>query len=170
MEITTIEQAKGAVEKWLKENHHNVIEIKNDSANFHFEVDFPADTQKKQYVIQPKDYPSMILLLSGVSIAPEHLEKIKNISEEELDSFYNEITKETIFLENSFEMNTDELGIVQQIQFSLEFYFDSLTKTQLLKGLLLNHKSLMYIVTKFNEKFGIPTVSTHPNEEMAGNI
>jgi len=46
--------------------------------------------------------------------------------------------------------------VAQQVQFSYEFYTDTLTKTQLYKSLLVNHRTLIYIVTVFNEKFGLP--------------
>lgn len=158
MEITTIEEAQSTILKWLKENHHNMNEVKDNNSNFHYELDYPLGTQKKQRVIQPKDYPSLVLLLNGVSIAPEHMEKIKAMSEEERDSLYNEIRKDLIFSDCSYDMNLDESGIVRQVQFSYEFYFDTLTKTQLYRGLLLNYRTLLYFVTKFNDKFGIPVV------------
>lgn len=162
MEITTIEEARDAVLKWLKENHHQIDEMKDQNANFHFEIDFPVGTQKKQRIIQPKDYPSLILLLNGVAIAPEHMEKLKNMPEDERERFYNELRKELIFLDTSYEMNLDERGVVRQVQFSYEFYFDSLTKTHLFRGLLLNYRVLLYFVTRFNEKFGIPVMPKQP--------
>lgn len=159
MEITTIAQAKENIEKWLNENHHKINSIKDDEAsNFHFEVDFPVGTKKRQHIIQPLQYPSMILILSGVSVASDHTEILKKMKEDERDVFYSEITKETIFLENSYDMNADDSGVITQIQFSYEFYFDELTKTRLYKGLLLNHKSLLYVVYKFNDKFGMPVM------------
>ena len=62
-----------------------------------------------------------------------------------------------MFAENSYDIS-EEQGIAQQIQFSYEFYFDVLGKTQLFKGLLFNHRTLMYIVTIFNDKFGLPAL------------
>jgi hypothetical protein len=61
--------------------------------------------------------------------------------------------------------------VAKQIQFSFEFYLDGLTKTRLFEGLLLNHRTLIYIVTKFNEKFGIPVMPTIKQEggEPVGN-
>ena len=41
MEITTPEQAKALIRKWLDENHHAVTEIKDDAVTFHFEIDYP---------------------------------------------------------------------------------------------------------------------------------
>ena len=37
MEITTPEQAKAAIKQWLEDNHHDVKEIKDENAVFHFE-------------------------------------------------------------------------------------------------------------------------------------
>lgn len=171
MEITTIEDAQNAILKMLKENHHSLDEVKDTNANFHYELDYPLGTQKKQRVIQPKDYPSLVLLLNGVSIAPEHMEALKKMSEDERDKFYNEIRKELIFSDCSYDMNLDESGIARQVQFSYEFYFDTLTKTQLYRGLLFNYRTLLYFVTKFNDKFGIPVLDSaelhHEGDEHA---
>jgi len=156
LEITTVEKAKETVLKWLNENHHNIEEYKDNSANFHFEIDFPLGTAKKERIIQPKDYPSLILLLNGVSIAPEHMDLLKKMKEDERELFYNEIRKDLMFSESSYDINLDETGIARQVQFSYEFYFDTLTKTQLYRGLLVNYRVLIYFVNKFNERFGIP--------------
>lgn len=162
MEITSVEQAKDAIKKWLNENHHQASEIKDENAHFHFEIDYPIGTQKKQRIIQPKEYPGLIVLLNGVSLAPEHIEKLKKMKEEKREEFYAEIRKDLIFAENSYDMNLDEDGIVKQVQFSYEFYFDGLKKTNLFRGLLLNHRALLYIVSKFNERFGVPILPTMP--------
>ncbi len=158
MEITTADQAKTTIKKWLEENHHQVKEITDDAVSFHFEVDYPVGSLKRQRILQPKDFPGLVVVLNGVSIANEHLEKLKAQSEEERDGLYIDIRNDLIFLRNSYDMNLDEEGIAKQVQFSYEFYFDGLTKTKLFEGLLLNHRTLIYIITKFNERFGIPNI------------
>ena len=162
MEITTVEQAKETILKWLKENHHQIDEFKDENANFHFEIDFPVGTMKKQRIIQPKDYPQLVLVLNGVSIAQEHAEKLGKMKEEDREDFYNEIRKDLMFSEVSYDLNLDQEGIAKQVQFSYEFYFDGLTKTQTFKALLFNYRVLMYFVTKFNYKFGIPEMKQAP--------
>lgn len=161
MSITSAEEASKAISGWLEENGHEVKVIEDDKSNFHFETSYPLGTVKNQRILSPKEYPGLCVLLNGVSIADEHKEKIKGMSENEREKLYGDLKKDLIFLDNSYEMNTDEKGVVQQVQFSYEFYFDSLTKTQLFKGLLLNHRTLLYIVMSFNEKFGIPSMPTH---------
>lgn len=158
MEITTPEQAKEIIKNWLVENHHSVVEVKDENVSFHFEIDYPLGSLKRQRVLQPKDYPGLIVLLNGVAIANEHHEQIKALSEEQRDKFYAEIRKDLLFLDNSYDMNLDEEGVVKQVQFSYEFYYDGLTKTKLYEGLLVNHRTLLYIVTKFNERFGVPSM------------
>lgn len=166
MEIVTPEQAKEAIKKWLSENGHQLTEIKDDHASFHFELDYPIGSQKRQRVIQPKEYPGLVVILSGVSLAPDHIKDMGAMEEDLREEFLSEIRKEIIFLENSYDINLDEKGIPKAVQFSYEFYFDSLTKTNIFKGLLLNHRSLIYIVTKFNDKFGIPTMPSMPGQEF----
>src|SRR3990172_11348105 len=162
MEITTVEQAKAGIFKWLSENQHQVKEITDENANFHFEIDYPLHTQKRQRVIQPKEYPGLVVILNGVSLAPEHIEKLSKMKEDKREEFYTGIRNALIFLDNSYDMNTDEKGVAKQVQFSYELYFDGLSKTNMFKGLLLNHRTLLYIVSEFNEKFGIPTLPTMP--------
>ncbi len=156
MSINTIEDASKALNGWLEENKHQVRAIEDDAANFHFEIDYPLGSMKRQRILQPKDYPGLCVLLNGVAIADDHKAKLGEMEEDERDAFYDELRTDLIFLDNSYDMNTDEKGVVQQVQFSYEFYFDTLTKTQLFRGLLLNHRTLLYIVTQFNAKFGIP--------------
>ncbi len=129
-------------------------------------MDYPIGTLKRQRVIQPKEFPGLCVILSGVAIADEHKEKLNGLGEEERSTFYDKIRKDLIFLDNSYDMDIGEDGIAQQIQFSYEFYFDALTKTQMFKGLLLNHRTLLYIVTVFNEKFGVPVLASHPQETV----
>ncbi|TAN60484.1 DUF2299 domain-containing protein [bacterium] len=169
MEITTVEQAKEQIKKWLVENHHQVNEIKDDGSSFHFEVDYPVGSPKRQRVLQPKEYPGLIVVLNGVSIANEHAEKIKTLTDEDKEKFYGAIRKDLLFLKNSYDINLDDENIAKTVQFSFEFYIDSLTKTSLFEGLLLNHRTLIYIVTKFNDKFGIPVMPNMTKGETVGN-
>lgn len=169
MEITNPEQAKESIKKWLMENHHQVNEIKDDAVNFHFEIDYPLGSLKRQRVLQPKDYPGLIVVLNGVAIANEHIERLKKLNESDKDKFYGEIRKELLFLQNSYDMNIDEQGVAKQVQFSYEFYFDGLTKTKLYEGLLINHRTLLYIITKFNDRFGVPVMPTAAKGDTVGN-
>lgn len=171
MEITAPEQAKEIIKKWLAENHHTVKEVNDENVNFHLEIDYPIGSLKRQRILQPKDFPGLIVLLNGVSIAGDHIERMKKLSEKERDKIYGEIRKDLIFLQNSYDINLDEQGVAKQVQFSYEFYFDALTKTKIFEGLLLNHRTLIYFVTKFNDKFGVPVMPTAPMApgETVGN-
>jgi hypothetical protein len=158
MEITTPEQANAEIKKWLEENHHDVKEIKDENAVFHFEIDYPLGSMKKQRVLQPKEFPGLIVVLNGVSIANEHMEKLKGMNTNDREAFYGEIRKDLLFLQNSYDLNIDEAGVAKQVQFSYEFYYDALTKSKLYDALLLNHRTLLYIITKFNDEFGMPVM------------
>lgn len=156
MSVATTEEAKELVNKWLTENGHQVRSIEDENSTFHFEIDYPLGTLKRQRVIQPKEYPGLLVILNGVAIADEHKAEMKNLSLDDREKFYDDIKKALLFVENSYDMNLDDDQVAQQVQFSYEFYTDTLTKTSLYKGLLLNHRTLIYIVTVFNEKFGLP--------------
>jgi len=160
--VATVEEAKEKIKQWLDENGHKVRAVEDKNATFHFELDYPLGTQKRQRIIQPKDFPGLIVGLNGVSIADENRKKLEDMTEEDREGLYGSIKKDMMFLDNSYDMNSNEKGAATQVQFSYEFYIDALTKTQLYKGLLLNHRTLFYIVTVFNEKFGIPAM---PGEE-----
>ncbi len=162
MSVATIEEAKEELTKWLEENGHQVKDVPDENASFHFEIDYPLGTQKRQRIIAPEGYPGLIVLLNGVAIADDHRKELEDMTEEDREGLYSQIKKDMMFLENSYDMNSNEKGAATQVQFSYEFYIDSLNKTNLYKGLLLNHRTLLYIVTVFNEKFGIPSM---PGEE-----
>ena len=57
-----------------------------------------------------KDFPGLIVLLNGVSIANEHVEKMKKITQRE-GEVLRDIRKDLIFLKNSYDFNLDEEGI-----------------------------------------------------------
>ncbi|MEE8575204.1 MAG: DUF2299 family protein, partial [Thermodesulfobacteriota bacterium] len=118
MSITTHEDANTAVTGWLNENGHQVKPIEDTSTNYHYEIDYPLGSMKKQRVLQPKDYPGLCVLLNGVGIAEDHKKELAEMEEDARETFYNQIRKDLIFLDNSYDMNTDEKGVVQQIQFS----------------------------------------------------
>ncbi|MBI5599552.1 MAG: DUF2299 family protein [Deltaproteobacteria bacterium] len=171
MSVSTVKEAKEKITQWLSENGHQVKLVDEDThSNFHFEIDYPLGTMKRQRIIQPKEYPGLIVLLNGVGISDEHKEKISKLTEDEKNAFYGGIKKDLMFHENSYDMNADDKSVIQQIQFSHEFYFDSLTKTSLFRGLLLNHRSLLYIVTIFNDKFGVPAMPTEMRPQAAPTI
>lgn len=167
MEINTSKQAKDILKQWLEENHHVINEITDDGVTFHFEIDYPLGSLKRQRVLQPKEYPGLVVLLNGVAIANDHIVKLREMTEDDREAFYGEIRKELLFLQNSYDINLDEHGIAKTVQFSYEFYYDGLTKTKLYEGLLLNHRTLLYIVTKFNDQFGIPVMPK--SQETVGN-
>lgn len=168
MEITTTEQAKKEIMRWLSENGHEVTEITTDeNANFHYEIDYPIQSQKRQRIIQPKEYPGLIVILNGVGLAPEHMVKIEEMTEDEKEALYSQLRRDLIFLDNSYDINRDEKNVAKQIQFSYELYFDGLSKTSLFKGLLLNHRTLLHVVSEFNDKFGVPVMPDSPAEEGA---
>src|SRR3972149_10384104 len=131
MEITTPEQAKDAIKIWLDENHHDIKEVKDENAPFHFEIDYPLGSMKKQRVLQPKEFLNLIVVLNGVSIATEHMAKLKDMNPKDRDAFYGEIRKDLLFLQNSYDLNIDDAGVAKQVQFSYEFYYDALRKTKL---------------------------------------
>jgi hypothetical protein len=168
MEITTTEQAKDTIRKWLSENGHEVTEVTTDeNANFHFELDYPIQSQKRQRIIQPKEYPGLIVILNGVALATEHIVKIGEMTDSKREALYSQLRRELIFLDNSYDINQDEKGVAKQISFSYELYFDGLSKTSLFKGLLLNHRTLLHVVSEFNDKFGVPVMPDRPAEQSA---
>ncbi len=156
MDITTVEQASEAIKRWLDENHHKTQKIDDGQSTFHYEIDYPIGSLKRQRILQPTEFPGLVVLLNGVSIAKEHIDSLAKLSRDEREQFYAEIRNDLLFLKNSYDMNMNEEGVAKQIQFSYEFYLDGLSKTKMFEGLLLNHRTLIYIVTKFNDKFGIP--------------
>jgi len=71
MSTPTAEEAKKLINTWLTENGHQVRAIEDENSSFHFEIDYPLGTLKRQRVIQPNEYPGLIVILNGVAIADE---------------------------------------------------------------------------------------------------
>ena len=131
MSISTPEEANKVLNGWLEENKHQVRAIEDEQASFHFEIDYPLGSMKKQRIIQPKEYPGLVVLLNGVGVAEEHKDKLKELSEDDTDTFHNFIRKAFIFAENSYDMNTTDEGVIDQIQLIQHIFLNLLKSKEL---------------------------------------
>ncbi|MFQ5815362.1 MAG: DUF2299 family protein [Candidatus Hydrothermarchaeaceae archaeon] len=168
MEISNPEQAGEAIRGWLKDNNHSIKEVDDDGANFHFVIDYPIGAPNKQAITQPKKVPGLIVIINNIIIAPDHIKKLKGMEQKAREDFYSYIRRDLLFLENSYNMSINDEGVLERIQFSYEFYFDGLTKTQLFKGLLLNHRTFLYIVLSLRGRFGGSEPSKSDTPPMFG--
>jgi len=161
-EIVTSAEARDAIEGWLTGNHHEFSSVEDEAAAFHLDVDYPPRSNKRQRIIQPREFEDMLIFLNGISTAPEHQKQMKEMLPMERDNFFDTLRKQLMFAESSVEWEVNDEGVIEQVQFSFELYFDGLSKTSLFRALLMQHRALLFVITSFNQKFGVPTLDAPP--------
>ncbi len=154
MVVGTPNEVKEIIRKWLVDNEHSIKELKADDTTFQFEIDHPVGQQTKQIIVQPKKVPDLILVVTSVTVSPEHLSGLQKMKPKARESFLNELGKELIFKENQFEFKLNPNGILSNVVFTYPIYFDGLSKNKLYTALDRNFKSLFYLSVVLTEKVG----------------
>lgn len=168
MDIKTFEEAKAAIEGWLKENKHSIRVMDDKNANFHFDVDFPIGAPTKQYIVNPKGIPGLIAIINPIIISEQHVNLMKNSKPGLRKEFFSRMKDKLLFQDNNYNAQVDKEGIMRKISFTNEFYFDGLTKTRLIKALSINYKSYIYVNLLLNEIFGGKDFTRSDESRMFG--
>lgn len=151
--IETPEEAKKTIKKWLVDSGHSIREIKDDTANFNFEIDFPPKQQSKANIVNPKEVTDLIGIIKNIKISPVHLTGLQKMKPQSRKNFIQEIASELLFKDSDFQFKIDS-DILTSVQIIYSIYLDGLTKNELYSGLQLNQKCFIYLSSKLTERFG----------------
>jgi len=145
------DKIKNMIEKWTNEEGIFKEEKFNDKADFHFIVEYPATRHVN--IIQPKEKDDCILVLSGINLDDEFLKRLNKLGKKEKNAFMWDLRFGLLFREGQFNI-TPNVEEIKRIQFTRQIYYDEMTKGKLMDVLNDNFKSFLFVIWKFQQKFG----------------
>ncbi len=145
------EKIKDMIEKWTNEEGIFKEEKFNDMAYFHFIVEYPE--KRHVNIFQPKERNDSILILSGINLDEEFMKRLNKLDKKERQDFMWDLRLGLLFRDDQFRIVPD-VERIQRIQFTRPIYYDELTKGKLMNALNDNFKSFLFVMWKFQQKFG----------------
>lgn len=149
------------VKQWLSDEDL-LREIKYDeSADFHFIVEFPKENIMD--VVKPTD-KDCIVIACATQVAPEHLNLMNSA---------DSLTNKDFIMELNFGLNRFLVDyelkisndILQQFVVTDQIFEDGLTKNELIRTIKRVFKSKLHCIWLIDQKFGRPNISSYPSNE-----
>ncbi len=75
-----VDEVMKKVKDWLTEEGIYRDKVTDESANYHFSIESPSKTGRMINIVQPKQRDDLILVISGTSLAKEHIDSLKSKS------------------------------------------------------------------------------------------
>ncbi|HOK72303.1 MAG TPA: DUF2299 family protein [Methanothermobacter sp.] len=142
---------EGKIKTWLSEEGLLRQIVDDENANFHFIVNYPEDHVMD--IIQPKGKKDLILVACATSVSPEHLSKIRELSESKREEFLWQVR----FSLNRFlvDFQLEHPGnVLESYLVTDEIYNDALTKDRLISTIKRVFKAKLHILWLIQKKFG----------------
>ncbi len=155
MTIKTTKEAKEAIHKWLEDNGHSIKEIETNVTTFKFEIDYPVGNPSKQIVANPKKVPDLIAIVHNTKIGTDISNGFQKMKPKIREIFIHNLKKELARDDNTYQFKFDSDGILSNVVFQYNIYFDGLSKDNLYKALATNYKSFFYIRLVLQEQMGV---------------
>ena len=148
------------VKKWLSDENL-MREIKYDeSADFHFIIEFPKDNIMD--VVKPKGSDS-IVIACGTQVSPEHSNLMKNADVNTRKNFIQNLNfgLNSFFVDFELQINQD---ILQQFLISEQIFEDGLTKNEMMRTLKKVFKSKLHCIILIEKYFVNTPVVSNEND------
>jgi len=139
------------IKQWLTEEDLLGQIVDDENANFHFIVNYPEDHVID--VIQPKGKEDLILIACATSVSPEHLSKIRELSESKREEFLWQVR----FSLNKFLVDfrlEHPRNILESYLVTDEIYNDALTKDRLISTIKKVFKAKLHVLWLIQKRFG----------------
>jgi hypothetical protein len=144
---------KESVKKWMVECAIYQDEVEDDTANFHFLAEFPEKSGNFIDIINPKNRPDMVLLVTSITIDPTHRTMLAALAPAKRQEFLEDLMKTLIFQPVGF-MASPDMDSPETIQLIKDMYEDGMSKTTLMEGLSWVNRCITFIVWKYKGSFG----------------
>jgi len=148
------------IRDWLVQEGLFKEQIPDETANFHFLVNYPEDHFLD--LIQPKHKDDMILIGCASEISPEQISLIKDAPEKKRENFIWDIRFGLNQLLLDFELEHPD-NVLQTFVISEEIYEDGLTKHSLIMTIKKVFKGKLQCIWLAGKTFG------EIEEEIFGN-
>jgi hypothetical protein len=152
MPVKTVEGAKGAVKRWLKDRAY----LRDDDTplpkDLHFR--FKGDLSKGIgfNILQPKNLLRSVVIVAQLGFDKVHLDGLNSMNEKERDNLLWDLRRDFIFVSPSFVF--DDPSKPSSIQFSKEISYDELTEGKLQDTLEQITRCMIWVSWVFNKEFG----------------
>ncbi|MDR2967463.1 MAG: DUF2299 domain-containing protein [Methanobacteriaceae archaeon] len=139
------------VRDWLAEEGVFKEKIPDDSANFHFIINYPEGHIMD--IIQPENKIDMILIGCATEVAPEQVSAIRSSSESKKQEFIWDLrlSLNQFLLDFELEHPNDEL---HRFVITEELYEDALNKHNLILGMKKVFKGKLQCIWLLGKSFG----------------
>jgi len=152
------------IRDWLVQEGLFKEQIQDETANFHFLVNYPEDHVLD--LIQPKHKDDMILIGCASEIAPEQVALIKDASEKKREEFIWDIR----FALNQFLLDFElehPSNVLQRFVISEEMFEDGITKHSLIMAIKKVFKGKLQCLWIAGKTFGeVEEGSVGKNDSM----
>ena len=139
------------IRKWLVDEGLFKEQVPDETANFHFLVNYPDEHVLD--LIQPKHKDDMILIGCASEIAPEQMDLIKNASEKKRENFIWEIRFALNQFLLDFELDHPD-NVLQTFVISEEMYEEGITKHGLIMAIKKVFKGKLQCLWIAEKTFG----------------
>jgi len=139
------------IQDWLAEEGLFKEKVPDDTANFHFIINYPDDHIMD--IIQPKNKQDMILIGCATEVAPEQVSTIRSSSESKKQKFIWDLrlSLNQFLLDFELEHPNDEL---QRFVITEEIFEDGLNKNNLILGIKKVFKGKLQCIWLLGKSFG----------------
>ena len=142
------------VKRWLVEEGIFKSEVPDENADWHFVVEFPAESGQISDIIKIRGR-DLVLVVSGVILADEHYRALHSLPPEKKRRIIFKWKMDLLFRKAEFRMIPDADNI-RQIEFQIPIYLEELTKPKLMEALREIFKCKLYIIWSVNYEFEKP--------------
>ena len=139
------------VKRWLIEEGIFKSEVPDENAEWHYVVEFPAESGQISDIIKLKGR-DIVLVISGVILAEEHYRALHSLPPERKKKLIFKWKMDLLFRKAEFRMLPDAENL-RQIEFQIPLYLEELTKPKLMEALREIFKCKLYIIWSVNYEF-----------------
>ncbi len=139
------------VKRWLIEEGIFKSEIPDENADWHYVVEFPANSGQISDIIKLKGR-DIIVVVSGVILAEHHYKALHSLPKEKKKKLIFKWKMDLLFRKAEFRMLPDAENI-RQVEFQIPIYLEELTKPKLMEALREIFKCKLYIIWNVNHEF-----------------
>ncbi len=139
------------IKRWLSEEGLLGQIVDDENANFHFIVNYPEDHVID--VIQPKGKRDLVLVACATSVSPEHLSKIRELSESKREEFLWQVRFSLNKFLVDFQLEHPR-NILESYLVTDEIYNDALSKDRLISTIKRVFKAKLHVLWLIQKRFG----------------
>ncbi|MCK9151129.1 DUF2299 domain-containing protein [Methanobacterium alcaliphilum] len=139
------------IQKWMADEGYFRQRVPDDTANFHFMVNYPEGHVID--IIQPKGKVDMVVIGCATNVSPEHLNAMQKISYDEREEFIWEFRFTLNNFLVDFQLQHPD-NILQSFVVSEEIYEDGMNKDRLISTVKRVFRAKLQGLWKIQHKFG----------------